>query len=223
MRSPLPESGPARTLVLLVATLVVTCVAGPLGALELSEPRVRRVGESLWVEARMSDLFSPRVEESLSRGMPARVQLRAELWRKRTAWFDKLEASTDGQFRVQFDAWARVYRVQRRGSPIALVGSLDSLRSELSRPIAMQFSPATRLQSGGRYYVAVYATVQPLSVEDVEQLEGWLSGEVDTQRGEGFGAITELPRSMFDAVRNFAGFGDQRARALSVEFDDGIE
>ena len=30
--------------------------------------------------------------------------------------------------------------------------------------------------------------------------------------------ITALPRSVFDAVRNFAGFGDQRARAISEDF-----
>jgi hypothetical protein len=30
--------------------------------------------------------------------------------------------------------------------------------------------------------------------------------------------ITELPRSLFDAVRNFAGFGDQRARVVAPMF-----
>ena len=50
-------------------------------------------------------------------------------------------------------------------------------------------------------------------------MEGWLSGEVETKRRAGFGVITELPRSLFDAVRNFAGFGDRRARASSDEFE----
>jgi hypothetical protein len=30
--------------------------------------------------------------------------------------------------------------------------------------------------------------------------------------------ITELPRSLFDAVRNFAGFGDRRTRSSSQDF-----
>ena len=32
-----------------------------------------------------------RVENSLSRGMPATIQYRTELWRRRTGWFQKLE------------------------------------------------------------------------------------------------------------------------------------
>ena len=44
-----------------------------------------------------------------------------------------------------------------------------------------------------------------------------MSSEVDTNRRSGFGVITELPRSLFDAVRNLAGFGDVRARAFSAE------
>jgi hypothetical protein len=66
--------------------------------------------------------------------------------------------------------------------------------------------------------VVVYATLKPLSVEDVAEVEGWLSGEVKTRSGAGLGVIAELPRSLFDAVRNFAGFGDRRARAVSEEF-----
>jgi hypothetical protein len=66
--------------------------------------------------------------------------------------------------------------------------------------------------------VIVSATLKPLSVEDVEEVEGWLSGEVETKRRAGFGVITELPRALFDAVRNFAGFGDHRAREQTPPF-----
>jgi hypothetical protein len=69
--------------------------------------------------------------------------------------------------------------------------------------------------------VVLSATVKPLSVEDVAEVEGWLSGEVRDQRGSGLGAITALPRSLFDAARNFAGLGDTRARAVSIEFTPG--
>jgi hypothetical protein len=203
--------------------LALSLPGTPLSALEVSTARVRRSDDALWVDVRLENLFSERVAESLSRGMPARLQLRAELWRKRTAWFDKFETSTEGQFRVQFEAWERVYRLQGRGVPAMTLASLDSVSSVLSRTIALRLAPIERLQRGGRYYVVVDATLQPLSVEDVEQLEGWLSGEVDTKRSEGFGAITELPRTLFDAVRNFAGFGDQRARALSEEFGAGVQ
>ena len=60
--------------------------------------------------------------------------------------------------------------------------------------------------------------MRPLTVEDLAEVEGWLSGEVKDKRHAGFGVIAEIPRSLFDAVRNVAGFGDQRARAVSGDF-----
>ena len=86
------------------------------------------------------------------------------------------------------------------------------------------FLPLARtatLDPRGRYFVAVSATIKPLSVEDLREGEGWLSGEVESNRREGFGVLTALPRSVFDAVRNFAGFGDDRARAVSEDFELG--
>ena len=62
------------------------------------------------------------------------------------------------------------------------------------------------------------ATLRPLTVEDAQEVEGWLSGEVEQNSHSGFGVVTSLPRSIFDAVRNFAGFGDEKARALSDDF-----
>ena len=75
-----------------------------------------------------------------------------------------------------------------------------------------------QLQPSATYYIAVSAVLKPLSVEDVKEVEGWLSGEVESQRKAGLGVVTELPRALFDAVRNFAGFGDRRVRAASVDF-----
>ena len=61
--------------------------------------------------------------------------------------------------------------------------------------------------------------LKPLSVEDVQKVEGWLSGEVRSKGQAGFGVVTELPHALFDAVRNFAGFGDRRTRTVSEEFE----
>ena len=93
------------------------------------------------------------------------------------------------------------------------------MATALSRPVALRVGRVGALDPGARYYVVVVATLKPLSVEDVEEIEGWLSGEVEHKHGAGFGVITDLPRSVFDAVRNFTGFGDQKARAISADFE----
>jgi len=120
--------------------------------------------------------------------------------------------------RLHYDVWNDAWRLERAGTPPLSFGTLDSLEIALSRPIALPVARLDRVPPDARCYVVVSATVKPLNVEDVEQAEGWLSGEVQEQRHAGFGVITQLPRSLFDAVRNFAGFGDSRVRAITPDF-----
>jgi hypothetical protein len=199
--------------------MLAVLAAGTAGAIEVEVLATREQGGHVWTDVKLTDLFPPRVAESLSRGMPATLRLHTELWRRRRGWFDRLESSFDAEVRIRYDVWSRAYQLERRGTPTFGVASLDSVEAALSRPIGLRVGRVGELDPDARYYVSVTATLKPLSVEDVEEIEGWLSGEVKTTGGKGFGVITELPRSVFDAVRNFVGFGDQKARATSEDFE----
>ncbi len=172
----------------------------------------------VWADVRVDDLFDGRAAESLERGMPATLQLRAELWRRRTAWFDRVERTFEGSIRIRYQVAGKDYRVERANAPPRVYASLDSVRIALARSISLPVARENELKPGPRYYVVVTATLRPLSVEDVEEVEGWLSGEVESGRRSSFGFITALPRAVFDAVRNFSGFGDEQARAVSPDF-----
>lgn len=182
----------------------------------ISPPRERN--GYVYIDAGVTDPFSTRTTESLERGMPATLEVRAELWHRRAGWFDSFEGGFDARVRIQYEAWSDQWRIERAGAPPIYVSRFDSVATVLSRPWALPVARVQDLKPDRRYYVAVVAVLKPLSVEDVEEVEGWLSGEVRTQRGAGLGVITELPRSLFDAVRNFAGFGDRRTRASSDDF-----
>lgn len=212
---PLRPRAPAGALLAALALL-----AAPVAdALEIEVLATREQGGQLWADVRLAKPFAPRVAESLSRGMPATLRLQSDVWRRRRGWFDRLESSFEAEMRIRYDVWSRTYLLERRGTPAMSVSSLDSVEVALSRPIALRVGRMDALDERGRYYVVVTATLKPLSIEDVEEIEGWLSGEVRTSAGKGFGVITELPRSVFDAVRNFVGFGDQKARAISADFE----
>jgi hypothetical protein len=183
---------------------------------ECSPPRIQNGW--LWVDIHLGDVFPPRVQESLGRGMPARLQIHAELWRRRNGWFDRMSAAFDAAVRIRHDVWTRRFRMERPGVPPITAMELDSLRLVLSRPLSLPIVRPAELPVEARYYVVVSVTLKPLSVEDVEEGEDWLSGEVVTKRRAGVGVITALPRSLFDAVRNVAGLGDQRVRAISEDF-----
>ena len=203
----------------LAGALLVLLVAAPAHALEIITVTTSRDESGhLWVMTRLDDPVEARIERSLLRGMPATLQLHAELWRRREGWFDRLERSTDAGLRLRYDVWKEEWRIERAGAPPVLLGSIDSLEIALSRPIALVIPGLDRVPPDGRCYVVVTVTVKPLSVEDVQEVEGWLSGEVKDQGSAGFGVVTQLPRSFFDAVRNFTGFGDSHDRATTPEF-----
>jgi len=193
--------------------------AGPARALEVRVSAPRERGGYVYVAATVSQVFRGRVGESLQRGMPATLELKAEMWRRRSGWFDRLESGYQAQMRIQYEAWNDQYRIEGPRGQMFRVSTLDSAASALSRPWALPVGRVGTLVPSVRYYVVVHAVLKPLSVEDVEEVEGWLGGEVKTQRGAGIGVITELPRSLFDAVRNFAGFGDKRTRSVSEDFE----
>jgi hypothetical protein len=211
---------PARAATRLVMALVAVALwnAGPASAMEIATRAPRERGGMLLVEARLGDVLDSHVAESLARGMPATLQVHAELWRRRTGWFDKLESSVDASVRIRYDVWTDCYLLERVGAPPIAVSSIDSAAIVLSRPWVMAVGRVGQLTTQRRYYVALSATLRPLTVEDLAEVEGWLSGEVKDQRRAGFGVIAEIPRSLFDAVRNVAGFGDQRARAVTDDF-----
>jgi hypothetical protein len=187
-------------------------------ALEVDASVPREKSGFVMVDANLSDLFSKRVAESLARGMPATLRVHAELWRRRSVWFDKMEHSVDADVRIRYDVWTDRYLVERHGAEAIEAPSVDSVASVLSRPWALAVGRVGELAPHASYYVAISVTLRPLTVEDLAEVEGWLSGEVADKRHSGFGVITEIPRSLFDAVRNVAGFGDQRARDETEDF-----
>lgn len=205
----------------LLLTALLACglaAAPPCLALEVEMDPPRERGGYVWANLYLIDVISPRVEGSLTRGMPATLQFHAELWRQRRGWFDRLESSFDASLRIRYEVWSERFLIERRGQSPVAVSTLDSARIALSRPIGLPVGRVAPLQPGMRYYVLMSVTLKPLSVEDFEEGEGWLSGEVENKRRAGFGIITAIPRSLFDAVRNFAGFGDEHARALTDDF-----
>ncbi len=184
--------------------------------IELGAPRVR--ADSVWIDVHLLDPVGARIQESLLRGMPATLQLRAELWHRRRAWFDRLEENVDAELRIHYDVYNRTFRIERRGAPTLKVGTVDSLRQALERPFSLLAGRLHPESRAAEHFIVVTAILRPLSVEDVAEVENWLSGEVETKRRSGFGLITQVPQALFDTVRNFAGFGDARARAMSGDF-----
>jgi hypothetical protein len=200
----------------LAATLAGVTAARALD-LALSAPRERN--GYVWVDARIDHPFTPRIEDSIVRGMPATLIFHAELWRNRTGWFDHFEGAFDASIRLIHDVAGDRFLILRRGQPVITAPSLDSLTSALERPVALPVTRVGTLDPRHRYYAIVTLTLKPLSPADVAEVENWFSGEVADKRQSGLSGVALLPGAVFDAMRNLAGFGDERARAQTDGFD----
>lgn len=201
----------------LVALLCV--LAGPAQAFKLTSIRpARDAGRNLWVELRLEDPIEEAVEKSLRQGMPATLTLHVEMWRRRNGWFDRMEHAVDASFRMHYDAWSDTWRLSRPGEPMLNLGSLNQLELALSRTLALNVASLSRFRPDVPCYLVVTASLRPLDVEDVKEVELWLSGEVKERRGSPFGFLTGIPVLIFDTAKSFAGFGDEHSRMISADF-----
>jgi hypothetical protein len=214
-RPRVPASRPPRAPWVALVCVALACLdPGIARALDLALTVPHARGGWVVVDARLGELFEDRVAQSLERGVPATIQVHAELWRRRGLWFDALEHTFDASVRVRYGTWDERYVVERRGAAAMHFATLDSVADYLARPWSLPAGRLAGLHATARHYVMVTVTLKPLSAEDAREVEGWISGDPSAE-GEG---VTSLPRGLFDAVRNVSGFGDRRARATSADF-----
>lgn len=199
--------------------VLLLVLADPAHAFKLTSIRpARDAGRQLWVEVRLEDPIEKGVEKSLQSGMPATLMLHAELWRRRDGWFDRMERAVDATFRMHYDAWSDTWRLSRPGEPVVELGSLNELELALSRTLALNVASLARYRPDVPCYLVVTASFRPLNVEDVEEVERWLSGEVRERTGSPFGFLTRIPIGIFTAAKGLAGFGDEHSRMISADF-----
>jgi hypothetical protein len=201
-----------------VGALVLVAFAPPARAVEIGAVRVARAEDQVAITLRMGSVLSPRVRDSLERGMPATVDLGIDVWRVRNGWFDQLVRSERATFGVTRNAWSDEYQMRRQSGPVLTLLDLDEVEREFDRPIRMRVLPLASLEPEERYYAIVRVVVKPLTVEDIEEVERWLSGEAKRAGKPGPGSIARLPTYMLGVLANLAGLGDESVTYRTVSF-----
>jgi hypothetical protein len=214
---PSPGRPAARLGLALVLAWTVVAPA-PARAVAIADVRITRVEDHVTVSLRTMGVLSPRVRDSLERGMPATVRLTVELWRVRPGWFDQQVRVESSELRIARNAWSDEFQMRRQAGPLVTLIDLDETERELSRPTRVRLHPVANLLSQARYYTLVRVEVKPLSVEDIEEVERWLSGEAERAGKPGPGSIARLPASLVRMLANLSGFGDETATVRTGNF-----
>jgi len=199
-----------------MSALLLVARAAAANDLGLSVGPVEEVNGAITVSYRVETPWTPRLTETLLRGMPATVTFEVGVWKRRAFWFDKLVLAIKSEHKVLYEPWERAFRVHsgptRRNT--RTVPTLDSLETLLFSERRLALVRPSALEPNARYYVSVRVTIRPLSAEDLDEVEDWLSGEAKNpgqpERG--------VPAYLLGIAANISGLGDRTALARSPSF-----
>jgi hypothetical protein len=204
---------------LVVALAIALALASaPARAVELDGISAVETGGYVAGTARLSNVLTPRIRGALERGMPTTVDLTVEVWRARTGWFDAMVGRQGVTMRVFRNAWSDDFTFRRNLEPERTFLTLDDVERELQRPLRVSALRVAKLEPDERYYLIVRATVKPLTVEDLEAVEKWLSGEAKRAGKPGPGSLARLPTYLVGVLANLSGLGDESAVVRTEAF-----
>ena len=118
------------------------------------------------------------LQKLLQNGFPANLHYRADLW-SRGGLFDDVKATVEWDVLVRYEALTKSYRVARflgqRWENIGRFERYEDAQAAVARPYQPPL-PARRTRD--RQYYIVTLEVEVLSMSDLDEVEGWLRGEL---------------------------------------------
>jgi hypothetical protein len=183
--------------------------------------------DSLCVDVSASGLFDKEVLRGLKKGMTAGVEYQVQVWEKRPNWFDVLAFERIFRMKVSFDSWERKFRLARpdREDVLADEQGIEQQCGTVSR---LKIGPRTRLKADASYRLVVRVVFQPMSMENVQEIKRWLSGEADNLNAKSIKTKKSPIKSagdwMLGFLVNVSGFGDRIATSGSriIEMENGM-
>ena len=167
--------------------------------------------------------FDAETRASLEAGLPITVRYQTELWRARKRWFDKQIDARVETFRVHWDPGERRYLLTypRPRERQDRYEELDELLGDLSAR-TVDVYPRWDLDPDHRYFALFEVAIQPITLEEFRELDGWIRGRIGGDRPEPSEAEETVDSGWAETVFRFlvdlAGFGDAIYRARTPEF-----
>ncbi len=216
---PLPRSIRVCALVLLAFSGGDPTSSRAADGFDAAVERVWIRNDSLFVDFRIRELFSDRIRDGLARGLPMTYSLVLELWRQRVGWWDALETRDTYEFKIQRNVWDDLFILGDRQGRRLWFPDIETLERHLCERHGELVGLTHQLRPDKSYYVVLIPTLRPLTIEDIREVEAWLTGEFQTSRKRsGLSTLTHLPRMLFGVFVDFTGLGDKSILTRSGPF-----
>jgi hypothetical protein len=167
--------------------------------------QVREDNGFLEVHFQVRNPFQGELLSHLERGVPCTISYSIDVWKKRSGWFDQLVGSKLLFFRVHFDLWREGYAIQTLDGKLPTASSLEDLATTVADEQQTRVIPVAMLRPDSRYFLSIKAALTPLSVQDIEELENWMRGGKDKERGGQSGG--SISRFFLRIAASFVGLG----------------
>ncbi len=160
------------------------------------------------------------LEELLHSGFPARLHYRLELWAS-GGLFDNLQRHAEWDVIVRYNPLERRYSATRivadRATSLGSLGAMRDVDSALAKP----FTPPIAAPKAGdrnRYYWICTLDVEMLSVNDLDEVERWLHGELTPAVHGDRNPGTALGRGVTTLITSVLGGKQRHYEARTKEY-----
>ncbi|MGQ0713092.1 MAG: hypothetical protein ACT4PJ_05095 [Gemmatimonadaceae bacterium] len=190
------------------ARVDITLPPAPLRATE--GPRVRAV----------RTLSDARLRDLLRNGFPARLHWRLEVWSTR-GWFDDLKGAIEWDVIVRYEPLERLYEIvhidaEGNPTPLGRTENFAEVEAIIERPHRPPIVPPQRRD---RVYYNVSLDVEMLSVNDLDEVERWLRGELRPAVRGDRNPGTAVTRGVRTVVARLLGAEKRHYEERSPAFD----
>jgi hypothetical protein len=166
--------------------------------------------------------FDEGQEQTLLEGFPTHMTYTVELWRDRGMWFDRLELSRTLTIKVTYDLWAERFVVQLRKDHLSRFQTIDEVEVATCVLPELKLVAIEELDPSKSYYVSASARLRPLTIEELGELEDWLSGERRSGDREG-GGVLSIPKYLVRMLLGSAGVTERSTLTKSETFSIKIQ
>lgn len=205
-----------------MTVIVVRCLAMVLlGALASAgvahagvDVRIWAEDGTVYVDALARGLFTEELDEALRSGLPARVEVELVAYERRSALFDRSVREASWEVRVVFDLLDERYRVLGEdGERLLDAAGLSEVEEFVTAVEEWPLCLVSDLETERPHYLGVEFRIEPLSIDEVRDLERWLRGNVRDGR-----RLRDVPGQIVGILRNRLGLGGHSERGRSAEF-----
>lgn len=195
---------------------ILTISAAPIES-ESARPSVSvniRMDHSLIVDIGVRNIFTQKIIEGLKSGLTSRVEYTVELWWERPRWFNQLMESRKFGAVINYDIWREHYKIKDLYGELHTVSDFNELRKKVCKQKRITEFSKERLIPGKTYYIVVRFSLKPIVIENINELGGYLSGEVKKAK--------ENKKTLFlhivNQAKNLAGLGERVVTGESKKF-----